>query len=219
MYTKTDDMRAARIVARIQAATDAPTRDLRFAQLDALLARCGVYGMVTRSGRMSPSAALSVARIAVWKAARRYDPARSSSFIAYAIMKMRYDVRKAHTTASTHRLVVHVPRDVMARFNATTARIIDAELAVGHFPDADEAAAFGVDADAYASYNALRRFENASNALIVDEAADADAVTDFGDYVTAFDARDAFGDDDVDSTPERMTARAAWRYVRKRAGA
>ena len=210
-------MRAARIVTRIQAATDAPTRDLRFAQLDALLARCGVYGMVTHSGRISPSAALSVVRIAVWKAALRYDPARSSSFIAYAIMKARYDVRKAHTAASTHRLVVHVPRDVMAMFNATTARIIDAELAVGHFPDADEAAAFGVEADAYASYNAIRRFENASNAIIVDEAADADAVTDFGDHVTTFAASDAFGDGDDYSPTERMTARAAWRYVRRRA--
>lgn len=216
LYTKIDDMRARRIVSRIQSAPDAPTRDVRFAQLDALLDRLGVYAMATRSSRMSPSASLSVARVAVWKAAMRYDPTRSASFIAYALMKARYDIRKARTAASSHRMVVHVPRDVMARYNRAVAGIIDAELAVGHAPDASEAAAHGVDAADYRLYDALRRFEAAARAVVVDDAADVDAVVDADDVIDVLASHDLLGADAADDAYETMTARAARRMMRRR---
>lgn len=208
-------MRAKRIVSRIQSAPDAPTRDVRFAQLDALLDRLGVYAMATRSSRMPRSAALSVARVAVWKAAIRYDPSRSTSFIAYALMKARYDVRKARTSASTHRMVVHVPRDVMARYNRAIAGIIDAELAVGHPADADDALAHGVDAADYRLYEALRRFESAARAVVVDDAADVDAVVDDDDVIDVIASSDMVGAVVDDDTLDMMTARAARRAVRR----
>lgn len=216
LYTKIDDMRAKRIVARIQSAPDAPTRDVRFAQLDALLDRLGVYAMATRSSRMSPSASLSVARVAVWKAALRYDPSRSTSFIAYALMKARYDIRKARTAASAHRMVVHVPRDVMARYNRAVAGIIDAELAVGHPADAVDALAHGVDAADYRLYEALRRFESAARAVVVDDAADVDAVVDDDDVIDVLASCDVVGADVDDDTLDMLTARAARRAVRRR---
>lgn len=209
-------MRAKRIVSRIQSAPDAPTRDVRFAQLDALLDRLGVYAMATRSSRMPRSAALSVARVAVWKAAMRYDPTRSTSFIAYALMKARYDVRKARTSASTHRMVVHVPRDVMARYNRAVSGIIDAELATGHAASPDDAAAHGVDADDYRLYDALRRFESAARAVVVDDAADVDAVVDDDDVIDVLASCDVLGADVDDDTVDMMTARAARRAVRRR---
>ena len=216
LYTKIDDMRARRIVARIQTAPDAPTRDVRFAQLDSLLDRLGVYAMATRSSRMSPSMALSTARVAVWKAALRYDPTRSASFIAYALMKARYDIRKARTSASAHRMVVHVPRDVMARYNRAIAGIIDAELAVGHAATPDDAAAHGVDAADYRLYDALRRFESAARAVVVDDAADVDAVVDDDDVIDVLASYDVVGADVDDETLDMFTARAARRAVRRR---
>lgn len=216
LYTKIDDMRARRIVARIQSSPDAPTRDVRFAQLDDLLDRLGVYAMATRSSRMSPSASLSVARVAVWKAAMRYDPTRSASFIAYALMKARYDIQKARTASSSHRMVVHVPRDVMARYNRAIAGIIDAELAVGHAATPDDAAAHGVDAADYRLYDALRRFESAARAVVVDDAADVDAVVDDDDVIDAFASCDLLGVDVDDDTVDMMTARAARRVMRRR---
>lgn len=209
-------MRARRIVSRIQSAPDAPTRDVRFAQLDALLDRLGVYAMATRSSRMSPSVALSTARVAVWKAALRYDPTRSASFIAYSLMKARYDIRKARTAASAHRMVVHVPRDVMARYNRAVAGIIDAELCIGHAPDAAEAAAHGVDASDYRLYDALRRFEAAARAVVVDDAADVDAVVDDDDVIDVITSYDLLGADAGDDAYVEMTARAARRVVRRR---
>lgn len=216
LYTKIDDMRAKRIVARIQSAQDAPTRDVRFAQLDDLLDRLGVYAMATQSSRMPRSAALSVARVAVWKAAMRYDASRSSSFIAYALMKARYDIRKARTAASAHRMVVHVPRDVMARYNRALAGIIEAELAVGHPADADDALAHGVDAADYRLYETLRRFEAAARAVVIDDAADVDAVVDADDVIDVLGAFDLLGADIDDDTLDMMTARAARRAVRRR---
>lgn len=216
LYTKIDDMRARRIVSRIQSAPDAPTRDVRFAQLDDLLDRLGVYAMATRSSRMSPSASLSVARVAVWKAAMRYDPTRSASFIAYALMKARYDIRKARTAASSHRMVVHVPRDVMARYNRAIAGIIDAELAVGHAATPDDAAAHGVDASDYRLYETLRRFEAAARAVVVDDAADVDAVVDDDDVIDVLASYDVVGADVGDDTLDMMTARAARRAVKRR---
>lgn len=216
MYTKIDDMRAKRIVSRIQNAPDAPTRDVRFAQLDALLERLGVYAMATRSSRMPRSAALSVARVAVWKAAMRYDHTRSTSFIAYALMKARYDIRKARTSASAHRMVVHVPRDVMARYNRAVAGIIDAELAVGHPADAEDALAHGVDAADYRLYEALRRFESAARAVVIDDASDVDAVVDDDDVVDVLVSYDLLGADVDDDTVDMMTARSARRVMRRR---
>lgn len=209
-------MRAKRIVSRIQSAPDAPTRDVRFAQLDALLDRLGVYAMATRSSRMPRATALSVARVAVWKAAMRYDPSRSTSFIAYALMKARYDIRKARTAASAHRMVVHVPRDVMARYNRALAGIIEAELSVGHAATPDDAAAHGVDAADYRLYDALRRFESAARAVVVDDTADADAVVDADDVIDVLGAFDLLGADVDDDTLDMMTARAARRAVRRR---
>lgn len=216
LYTKIDDMRARRIVSRIQTAPDTPTRDVRFAQLDALLDRLGVYAMATRSSRMSPAMALSTARVAVWKAAMRYDPTRSSSFIAYALMKARYDLRKARTAASAHRMVVHVPRDVMARYNRALAGIIDAELAVGHAASPDDAAAHGIDAADYRLYDALRRFESSARAVVVDDAADVDAVVDADDVLDVLASCDMLGVDVDDDTVDMLTARAARRAVRRR---
>ena len=216
LYTKIDDMRAKRIVARIQSAPDAPTRDVRFAQLDALLERLGVYAMATRSSRMSPAMALSTARVAVWKAALRYDQMRSASFIAYALMKARYDIRKARTAASAHRMVVHVPRDVMARYNRAIAGIIEAELSVGHAATPDDAAAHGVDADDYRLYDALRRFESAARAVVVDDAADVEAVVDAEDVIDVLGAYDLLGADAGDDAYVEMTSRAARRVMRRR---
>lgn len=203
MYNNSDELICQRLVRLYQAAETKSERDAVFSRLVTRIEKCGVIKIACTASKLSKYEGRQVCLIALWRAAERYDPEKSHSFIAYSIMKMRFDLKKAHTTSTTQRLIVHVPRDKMGDYNKLCAKFINVTEKLGHEPDEAEAAMHGIDSDKFAWYDHMRRFEKSGRWVFsIDD--DAGNIVDEDDFVVRqlnFD------------NPDELTYRQAMRMI------
>lgn len=105
----------------------------------------------------------SICMNALLKAARAFDFNRSnSSFIGYAYIKMKFDIRKARSQSLSSRSLVYINRSKCERFNSILGKILQyAEEHGGKMPMTYEEA--GVSEDEWYEYNDIARFTGAPN--------------------------------------------------------
>ena len=105
----------------------------------------------------------SICMNALLKAARGFDFNRSnSSFIGYAYIKMKFDIKKARASSLNSRSLVYINRSRCERFNSILGKILKyAEEHGGDMPMTYEEA--GISEDEWFEYNDIARFTGAPN--------------------------------------------------------
>lgn len=105
----------------------------------------------------------SICMNALLKAARAFDFNRNNaSFIGYAYIKMKFDIRKARSQSLNNRSLVYINRSRCERFNAILGKILQySEEHGGELPMTYEEA--GISEGEWYEYNDIARFTGAPN--------------------------------------------------------
>lgn len=160
--------RAQRVLRRFRSAEnagDSAGADIQFAKLWNIVceARLPQLSMGRKYFPLDKCERDSVCMNALLKAAHAFDFDRSdSSFIGYAYVKMKFDIRKARSQSLNNRSLVYINRAKCERFNSILGKLLHySEEHGGDMPMTYEDA--GISEDDWNEYIAIARFTGAQN--------------------------------------------------------
>lgn len=159
--------RARRVLRRFRSeenAGDTAAADIQFAKLWDIACEAKLPQLSTgRYFGLDKTERDSICMNALLKAARAFDFNRSnSSFIGYAYIKMKFDIRKARSHSLNNRTLVYINRSRCERFNSILGKLLKyAEEHGGEMPMTYEDA--GLTEDEWDEYRDIERFTGAPN--------------------------------------------------------